>query len=844
MLSGMLRHCASAAPRQGRTRSRASGGGACAKPRATDSRQKNAHAADGTPRARATHEPHTTHSAHTRQQQREANPPHLQRAPRLRDGVHDDAGARRGHAHHGAEVAHAGSAEHEEDAHVLRRGGGRHGGCGARRRAAGACALHARGWLRRLERARQLSAQNTALPSFALRCAKPRPPCVVAPACAAVGTTPPPRAARRRRRHPGRVFPLLSRSMMSCPSPQKSGSSSGLLLDAPAAAAATAAHAAALLDSAGGGARAAAPAGGRASGAGPPEDSQNPEGNAIGDLHGAPAAGAPPPPPAAALAPAEGTPAAPGALVGRRVVRRLGGAPYEGVVSSWRATAAHGALWRVSYDDGDREDLNWDEMQAALLPPPAAAGSGGTAGGGAAAAGNASHEEDDGGAAAPAPADDDDDDGARRYKGVRRSSTPGCSPWMYSIMNPATKKKHTCARFRSAIDAARAYDERARALGITAVNFPRAGSDEVQDHYASGRYGFARPGGGGGGGGGIAMAAQAPAQAATAMMPRRQPSLRRQRAAAARGAGGAAAQRDASSSDDDESSSSSDDDDDDGDDDGGGGRAPPASTFYGVHPSRGGRFVARLRGLHMGTHRSAKAAARVVDARTRAAGLLHLINFPETEAERAAVAAHAAAAAAAAEGKEEEEEKTPAAAARGGARKRAREPSPNDDGGAAAAAAASPALATPAAAPRGLAAQPGSGALALTPPATAAALTAPAPAHAAVDAAADASRRAAVAEVAAFLRGITPPLSCLPAALAALPHSGVSMAHLAAVAAAAVPRHADRAMIIGTTADAMHISKSNPFDRISFVAALLALVPRGGGGASGERGERATRWLL
>jgi hypothetical protein len=128
--------------------------------------------------------------------------------------------------------------------------------------------------------------------------------------------------------------------------------------------------------------------------------------------------------------------------------------------------------------------------------------------------------------------------------------------------------------------------------------------------------------------------------------------------------------------------------------------------------------------------------------------------------------------------------------------------------------AAAPALAPPAAPPANAAPaqQDGdgdaSGALALTAPDTARAAT--------LD--------AATAPVAAFLRAVAPPLSQLDAVIAALPSSGASMAHLTRIAAAATPRDADRAMLLGAAADALHIHPR--FDRLSFFAALLELAPR------------------
>jgi hypothetical protein len=181
--------------------------------------------------------------------------------------------------------------------------------------------------------------------------------------------------------------------------------------------------------------------------------------------------------------------------------------------------------------------------------------------------------------------------------------------------------------------------------------------------------------------------------------------------------------------------------------------------------------------------------------------------------------------------------------------KRMREPSSDDDDDDAAAAPPPPEEQEPKAAPPlplapPPAAPPVSAAPALHDHAAVGVLTAPlppyTPAAAAITAAAapplDGAADAATAPVASFLRAIAPPLSCLDGVISALPGSGVSMAHLTCVAAATTVAQEDRAMLFGTTADALNIHPR--FDRLSFFAALLALAPRGDAGAG-----RATRWL-
>lgn len=69
-------------------------------------------------------------------------------------------------------------------------------------------------------------------------------------------------------------------------------------------------------------------------------------------------------------------------LVGRRVARLFGGVPYEGFVAAVRRTRAHGVLYRIHYDDGNREDLRPEELRAALLPAAAHAPAAGAPAGG------------------------------------------------------------------------------------------------------------------------------------------------------------------------------------------------------------------------------------------------------------------------------------------------------------------------------------------------------------------------------------------------------------------------------------------------------------------------------
>jgi hypothetical protein len=82
---------------------------------------------------------------------------------------------------------------------------------------------------------------------------------------------------------------------------------------------------------------------------------------------------------------------------------------------------------------------------------------------------------------------------------------------------------------------------------------------------------------------------------------------------------------------------------------------------------------------------------------------------------------------------------------------------------------------------------------------------------------------ASSAPVAAFLRAITPPLSQLAAALAALPASGVSMAHLACIASSPHTASADRKMLFDELTAGLGLTRAA--DRFAFMHAVLALAP-------------------
>jgi hypothetical protein len=424
----------------------------------------------------------------------------------------------------------------------------------------------------------------------------------------------------------------------------------------------------------------------------------------------------------------------------------------------------------------------------------------------------------------PAGADDAGEAPAPRlYKGVYRTSG---GRWFANI---GARPQQHLGMFDCPCEAARAFDAAARARGILAVNFPRPGTNEVQ--------GF-----------------------------RQEP--REPRPALEAGALAAA-------------------------------RREHAGRYRGV-TLRGYRFQAAVRDppLYLGLHDTAEAAARAVDAVLRVRRDTHLLNFPATDAERAAVERGEPET----ESESESEEAEPA-------RKREREvsaeapsaalnfiiPKKPRTGPSAAALALHEATVAPASAPvltHSAAAPPAAAELlpfardnsegddaaaasasaargdgidtaaVVTRPAAPASAQAPAcaaPPNGAAEAVVEppagdigaavepsptpASERAAAASapaaapalaattdegsdaVAAFLCGIRPPLSQLDAALAALPGSSLSMAHLACAAAPHLPP-AHRSLLLEQVAEALRLTA--PFDRLALAHALMARAWRGG----------------
>jgi hypothetical protein len=185
----------------------------------------------------------------------------------------------------------------------------------------------------------------------------------------------------------------------------------------------------------------------------------------------------------------------------------------------------------------------------------------------------------------------------RRYKGVSRArdvAETAAPRWRAYVRDAHTRTPRLVGTFDSALAAARAYDAAARARGATKLNFPRIGTRET----------LARASGRSGGSGGTQHRSSSGVRAPMAMKTTAHDS--------APPAAQAVAERR---------------------------WVPPWHRYNGVRALPGcALYQAALSSCELGEHGSAAAAARAVDACARAWGLLHVLNFPETEAERRAVA--------------------------------------------------------------------------------------------------------------------------------------------------------------------------------------------------------------
>jgi hypothetical protein len=341
---------------------------------------------------------------------------------------------------------------------------------------------------------------------------------------------------------------------------------------------------------------------------------------------------APPPPP---------PPEVPESLLGRRVRRVFeGGVPWVGDITRLRRTEPYGTLWHVLYSDGDSEELMWQDLHKALLPLEEPAAAAAEAVPALPARADAAPQLEAAGprhraaprapSAAAAPANTRTRQRQQQGSGVAIASpttraplSPPAPPMrQYKCVYPEGKtfkveyyahgRRLYHGGYRTAAEAARAYDDAMRALGRRVVNFPRPGSGEVQAvrnqaHDVTLREALAAAGGAG--------SAKPPAAAARA-------------GGAGGGAGGAAYRRAAA--------------------------APLAPQMHAserhyrgvrrVQTADGIRYRAELleRGeprLTLGCFRTAEDAARAIDVKARKRGLLHRLNFPATAAERVSVAA-------------------------------------------------------------------------------------------------------------------------------------------------------------------------------------------------------------
>jgi hypothetical protein len=189
--------------------------------------------------------------------------------------------------------------------------------------------------------------------------------------------------------------------------------------------------------------------------------------------------------------------APPESLIGRRVQRLFGEHLYGGIVTDTRATRMYGQLWRVRYDDdGDEEDLSYGELRGALLPAAAGVAHGATmtphgtvvkekeaervAGASLQPTPVLSPDGSDGGAAAGAALQSDAVAAQPRYKGVRYRGDNADRRRCYDAMINARGRTQQLGCFATAVEAARAFDKAARKLGHLELNFPRPGTAEVQ----------------------------------------------------------------------------------------------------------------------------------------------------------------------------------------------------------------------------------------------------------------------------------------------------------------------------------------------------------------------------
>jgi hypothetical protein len=466
------------------------------------------------------------------------------------------------------------------------------------------------------------------------------------------------------------------------------------------------------------------------------------------------------------------------ALAGRAVLRRFEAGLFRGTVLAARRTRKWGTLWAIRYSDGDAEEMDWSELREVLQPawPPVPAP--------AAAAQQQQQEERQEHQRLQRKRASGKQKRARGAAGAPRHAPAGAAAAAAAggalpAAPPAPRFKGVSAMgkhvFRARIYSP--HDARAGSDGKVHLGHFDSEAAAARAHDAAARalgllqVNFPRPGSA------EVQAALRPRtsskalRSTAAVTPKKKQPRPRPRGKPTQAQAQAQAPR----------------------------------RFKGVYASRG-RWVAHATVPGLGTQRlgtfgSAEEAARAYDDSARARGKLE-VNFPRPRSREVRAAPGAPLRAAAA----------PPPPAR---RKRPRQHA---------------------------------GAPAAKKPRVAAPLAAAAAAHAAAGAAAHAPSAQQqqqqqqhgsdghhghnavllppqeLADVVTFLRAISPPLSCLDGALAALPRSRVSMPRLAALAAARVPAE-ERAEAVRAAAAELDVTR--PGDLLSFMLALPTLA-RGG----------------
>jgi hypothetical protein len=295
-----------------------------------------------------------------------------------------------------------------------------------------------------------------------------------------------------------------------------------------------------------------------------------------------------------------------------------------GAVVATRWLSEHGQLWRVEFEDGDRDELDWEQLRDCLLPAAAEhVGSG------------LSTPQATGSPAAPA-----DVRAPRKYKGVAFHRET--RSWRMDVDLPGGRRIAQ-RNYADAETAARAYDDAVRRCGIVVVNFPRDGTGEVQavagepKAQTLARAGISQPARCRLSSGHARAAGAASSIPARMKLQPRSCTVPGLAAAALPAARGADARASAAAPAPEQRRSVA----------GGGSGAPHPMYLHGYcgvyKPADGGGFRAQFvlpggksRLFLGGDFATAADAARAHDVEARRQGALHRINFPKNAAEREA----------------------------------------------------------------------------------------------------------------------------------------------------------------------------------------------------------------